>query len=426
MSTRFLPLPALIFLTFLQVSAFAADPPPAVTAADPQVSTEILALKLDPLTKEELAAEAEAWQALVKERAQAIADAEIASRLEAGEERAAGLVALTSLREQKDALLSRFDVVLKAYELKGGDVEGYRKYAAAVAGIKAQVTDVSSTWNAVTGWLKSKEGGIKWGLRILQFTVVMLAFWAIAGLVSKLVNKAVERQAGLSSLLKNFIKKMARRVVLVIGLLVALGTVGVNVGAALALIGGGAFILAFALQDTLSNFAAGMMLMIYRPFDVGDAVEVGGVTGKVDSVSMVSTTICTFDNKRVLVPNKKVWGEVITNITGNPTRRVDMVFGIGYDDDIDKAQAIIERVVAEHELILQDPAPNIRVRELADSSVNFICWPWAKTGDYLTVLSDVTRRVKLEFDAAGISIPYPQRDVHLIPAPATDKDAPAA
>ena len=422
MRTRFLPLLALIFLTLSQASSFAADPPPAVTTGDPEVGTEILALKLDPLTKEELASEADAWQALVKEKAQAIADAEIASRLEAGEDKAAELVALTSLREQKDALLSRFDVVLEAYELKGGDVDGYRKYAAAVAGIKAQVTDVSSTWNAVTGWLKSKEGGIKWGLHILQFTVVMLVFWALAGLVSKLVNKAVERQVGLSSLLKNFIKKMARRVVLVIGLLVALGTVGVNVGAALALIGGGAFILAFALQDTLSNFAAGMMLMMYRPFDVGDAVEVGGVTGKVDSVSMVSTTICTFDNKKVLVPNKKVWGEVITNITGNTTRRVDLVFGIGYDDDMDKAQEILERIVAGHPLVLEEPAPTIQVDELADSSVNFICRPWTKTGDYLSVKSQLTKRAKEEFDAAGISIPFPQRDVHLFPAPAAEKE----
>ena len=418
MKARLLPLLLLFFLTRLDA---AEESPPAVTVENPAVSTEILALKLDPLTKEEIASEIAAWQAILKEKAQAIATAEIATRA-GGPDRTEVLASLPKLRDEKSAILDRFEVVLDAYEVKGGDPEGYRKYAAAVTGIKAQINDVSSTWHALTGWLTSKEGGIKLGIHLLQFIAVMLVFRVIAGLVSKLVSKAVEKQVGLSSLLKNFIKKMTRRVILLVGLLVALGTIGVNVGAALALIGGGAFILAFALQDTLSNFAAGMMLMIYRPFDVGDAVEIGGVTGKVDNVSLVSTTICTFDNKRVLVPNKKVWGEVITNITGNPTRRVDMVFGIGYDDDMDKAQSIIERVVSEHELVLSEPAPLIKLNELADSSVNFICRPWTKTGDYLTVLCDITKRVKVEFDAAGVSIPYPQTDVHLIPAPAEKKD----
>jgi len=130
-------------------------------------------------------------------------------------------------------------------------------------------------------------------------------------------------------------------------------------------------------------------------------------------VSLVSTTIRTFDNKKVLVPNKKVWGETITNITGMTTRRVDMTFGIGYDDDYEKAQEILERIVSEHELVLRDPAPNIRMHELADSSVNFICRPWAATADHWAVYWDITKRVKKEFDAAGVSIPYPQRDVHV-------------
>jgi small conductance mechanosensitive channel len=212
--------------------------------------------------------------------------------------------------------------------------------------------------------------------------------------------------------------------VLVIGLIIALGAAGVNVGAALALIGGGAFILAFALQDTLGNFANGLMLLIYRPFDVGDAVEVGGVSGSVHEVSLVNTTILTFDNKKVIVPNKNVWGQVITNITGMPTRRVDMTFGIGYDDDSDKALAILKKVVTEHELVLEEPAPAVRINELADSSVNFICRPWSKTGDYWTVFSEITDRVKKEFDAAGISIPYPQQDVHMHTVAAkSDKNA---
>ena len=161
--------------------------------------------------------------------------------------------------------------------------------------------------------------------------------------------------------------------------------VGVNVGALLAVIGGASFIIGFALQDTLGNFASGVMLLIYRPFDVGDVVEVGGVNGKIDSVSLVSTTIRTFDNKVVLVPNRNVWGQVITNASASDTRRVDMIFGIGYEDDADKARSILERIVSRHELVLEDPEPVIQLHELADSSVNFICRPWVNTDDYWQV-----------------------------------------
>jgi small conductance mechanosensitive channel len=142
-------------------------------------------------------------------------------------------------------------------------------------------------------------------------------------------------------------------------------------------------------------------------------VEVGGVLGKVDNVSLVNSTIRTFDNKVVLVPNKQVWGQVITNITGATERLVDMVFGISYSDDVDKAKSILEKIVAEHELVLKEPAPTIELHELGESSVNFICRPWAKTADFWRVHWDLTMQVKKAFDAAGITIPFPQRDVHL-------------
>jgi small conductance mechanosensitive channel len=155
------------------------------------------------------------------------------------------------------------------------------------------------------------------------------------------------------------------------------------------------------------------MLLMYRPFDIGDAVEVAGVMGVVDSMSLVSTTINTFDNRLVVIPNNSIWGGVITNITGNDTRRVDMVFGIGYSDDIDKASRILSDVIDSHEKVLRDPAPVIKVHELADSSVNFVARPWAQTADYWDVYWDVTRKVKERFDAEGVSIPFPQRDVHM-------------
>ena len=156
-----------------------------------------------------------------------------------------------------------------------------------------------------------------------------------------------------------------------------------------------------------------MMILFFQPFDVGDVVDTSGVSGKVHSMSLVATTITTFDNKRVIVPNSKIWGDIITNASSVSQRRIDMEFGIGYNDSIDEAQALLETIVTEHPLVLDDPAPTIRMNTLADSSVNFICRPWVKTQDYWAVYWDVTRAVKLRFDENGIGIPYPQRDVHL-------------
>ena len=399
---------AVFFLSFTRL--FAQEPAQAVAA--PELSEEALALSVAPMTKEDLEKEVAAWQSRLKSKAEEIADLEISS-LDGKGDRQEINSTLIRLREEKADLVKREEIVLDSYELKGGDGKEARQYIAAVRGIKTSVTDIHSRVQAFNAWFTSQDGGIKVAILAAQFIGILVVFWIISVFVAKIVHRAIEKQAHLSSLLKAFINKMSRRFVLIIGLIVALGTIGVNVGAALALIGGGAFILAFALQDTLSNFANGIMLLIYRPFDVGDAVEIGGVKGKVDSVSLVSTTILTFDNQKVLVPNKKVWGEVITNITGMTTRRVDMLFGIGYSDDMDQAQEIIERIIREHPLILQEPAPNIGVHELADSSVNFRCWPWALTSDFLTVKTEVTKRVKEEFDAAEISIPFPQRDIHL-------------
>ncbi len=383
---------------------------------DPSISKDVLSISLEPLTKEQLEVLAESWRVEVQATAQQIADAEIAAL---SEEATAteGVSPLIGLRERKATLIQRTDMVADALDLKGGNTESLRKYLSAVKGINSNVTDFSTRLQTIKAWLTSSEGGIEVGLKMLKFLGILIIFWIVSAIVSKIIKRTMDRQLYVSELMKVFVNKISRRVILLIGVIVALGSIGVNVGAALALIGGGAFVLAFALQDTLSNFAAGIMLLVYRPFDVGDAVEIGGVSGSVDSVSLVSTTIRTFDNKKILVPNKKVWGETITNITGMPTRRVDMTFGIGYDDDVDKAQEILESIIAENELVLEIPEPAIHLHELADSSVNFICRPWVNTDDVWTVYWAVTKRVKEEFDAAGISIPYPQRDVHVYGLP---------
>ena len=208
--------------------------------------------------------------------------------------------------------------------------------------------------------------------------------------------------------------ELSGRLVLLVGLIIALSQVGISLGPVLAGLGIAGLIVGFALQDTLANFAAGAMILAYQPFDVGDIVEAAGVTGRVRDMNLVSTRILTFDQQTLIVPNSKIWGDVIRNVTAQPQRRIDMVFGISYEDEIPKAERVLAEIVADHEKVLEEPEPVIKLHSLNDSSVDFIVRPWARTDDYWEVYWDITREVKIRFDREGISIPYPQRDVHLI------------
>jgi len=167
------------------------------------------------------------------------------------------------------------------------------------------------------------------------------------------------------------------------------------------------------MQNSLSNFAAGVMLVIFRPFKAGDFVEAGGTSGSIEAIRIFNTTLKTPDNKIVIVPNSKITGDSIVNYSAQEQRRVDLVFGIGYGDDLKKAKQILERILSEDPRVLKDPAPVVAVSELGDSSVNFVVRPWVKTSDYWNTYFDITEKVKLTFDREGISIPFPQRDVHV-------------
>ena len=380
------------------------------------MEVEELELLLTPLTKADLEKEVETWLGLLKAKAQAVSDVEILLRkAEADEEKTRLAGQATELRSERKVFIDRFNAVIRAFRDKGGEVEEYEKYVAAVSGINMDVTDmgVSSTWITIKGWLLDKDGGIRYGLNILFFLLTVIAFWILAIVLSRIVSKALSSMKRTSELLQVFLVNSIRRVTLIVGFVVALSMLEVEIGPLVAAIGVLGFVVGFALQDTLSNFASGLMLLLYRPYDIGDVISAAGVTGTVNAMSLVSTSIKSFDNQKVVVPNSAIWGNVITNITGNDTRRVDMVFGIGYEDDIAKAQAILEDIVNNHPLALKDPAPVVKLHELADSSVNFVCRPWSKTSDYWAVYWDVTRAVKERFDAEGVSIPFPQRDVHM-------------
>ncbi|MGR5284174.1 mechanosensitive ion channel domain-containing protein [Vibrio maritimus] len=250
--------------------------------------------------------------------------------------------------------------------------------------------------------------------KLVVFFIVLLITRSAVKVVRNVVAKAVKSQnLNLSHLMQHFFISVSGNAVWVIGILIGLSQVGLNLAPILTGFGVAGVIVGFALQDTLSNFAAGMMLLIYRPFDVGDFVFAGGVDGKVSHMSLVSTTIRTFDNQVIIVPNGKIWGDVIKNVTHEKTRRVDMVFGIGYGDDLHHAEKVLNEIVHSHPSVHPTPEPMVKVHTLNTSSVDFIVRPWVDTEDYWDVYWDITKQVKLRFDQEGISIPFPQQDVYL-------------
>ena len=430
-SLLMLPLAAL-------VAAEADDAPQPVTTGDPKIPVEELDLLLKPLPKAQLLVEAAAWQDLVQAKSEQIAVAEIeARRLEveateedadtAGQEAAVGAVKgalledLTELREARTQRLDGLTAVVTALEVKTSpddadtqaQIRDYRLYASAVQGVELDLTDAQASWLAVQGWLTSEEGGLRWAINILQFFGILIVAWIVSGIFRSMIHRGLQRVEGTSALLEDFLVRSARWVVMAVGIVMALSALEVSIGPLLAALGAAGFILAFALQDSLGNFASGLMILFFRPFDTGDVVDAGGVSGTVKSLNLVSTTIKTFDNKDMIVPNNKVWGDVITNASGVTERRVDLEFGIGYDDDMDRAQAILEEIAAAHPKALKEPEPTVKLSALGESAVSFIVRPWAKTADYWAVYWDITREVKRRFDAEGIGIPYPQQDVHL-------------
>lgn len=266
--------------------------------------------------------------------------------------------------------------------------------------------------NTVKTWVTEKGPGTL--VKIFVFLLILLVFKILASIAGRITRKALSTpKLKASELLKDFFVTVVSKTIFLVGLLIAIGNLGVDIGPLLAGVGVVGFVIGFALQETLGNFAAGIMILLYRPYDVGDFISAAGVSGGVQSMSLVSTNIKTPDNQLLVVPNSKIWGDVITNVTANETRRVDLTFGIGYGDDIDHAEKVIRKILESHELILKTPEPVIKVGSLGDSSVNILVRPWTKTSDYWAVYWDLTKTIKQAFDKEGINIPFPQRDVHV-------------
>jgi small conductance mechanosensitive channel len=253
---------------------------------------------------------------------------------------------------------------------------------------------------------------IPWGLNILFALLIFIVGKYLVGVITRLVKKLMEK-AHMDKILVNFIGSIIKTVLLLFVVIAALDQLGVNTTSLIALIGAAGLAIGLALQGSLQNLASGVMLIVFRPFRDGDFVEAGGTMGVVEEIGIFTTKMRTGDNKEVIVPNGQIFGGIITNYSKRDTRRVDMVFGIGYGDDILKAKEVITGIIEADERILKDPAPLIAVGELADSSVNFNVRPWVKSGDYWGVYFDLNEKIKMAFDKNGISIPFPQMDVHL-------------
>jgi small conductance mechanosensitive channel len=257
-----------------------------------------------------------------------------------------------------------------------------------------------------------------WGLQVIGALAVLIVGRIIAGSLRRVTRRAVER-AELDAVLVPFISNGVYYLTLVVVVIAVLSLFGIETTSLIAVLGAAGLAVGLALQGTLSNFAAGVMLLIFRPFKVGDYVEVAGTGGSVQEVGIFSTVLHTPDNVKVTIPNSAVYGETIKNYSANDTRRNDLLIGISYGDDIARAIETIRGVLAGDSRVLDDPEPTVAVGELADSSVNLVVRPWCAGGDYWPLRFDLTRKLKEELEAAGCSIPYPQRDVHLNPGAPT-------
>lgn len=251
-----------------------------------------------------------------------------------------------------------------------------------------------------------------YGLKIVAAIAIFIIGRWIARFLKNVVQKMMTKK-NIDATIVSFLVNLIYIALLTFVVLAALGQLGIQTTSFIAVIGAAGLAVGLALQGSLANFAAGFLMIIFRPFKVGDVIEAAGVLGIVEEIQVFTTKLRSPDNKTIIIPNAKLTADNITNFSTKDTRRVDLVCGIGYGDDIDKAKNVIAGILHNDERVLKDPAPTIGVVELGDSSVNIVVRPWVKTGDYWNVYFDTTENIKKRFDQEGISIPFPQRDVHL-------------
>jgi len=251
-----------------------------------------------------------------------------------------------------------------------------------------------------------------YGLKVIAAIAILVIGRYVSIAVRNLLRRMM-RKSHVEETLVSFVSNVGYAALLAFVVIAALGQLGVHTASFVAVIGAAGLAIGLALQGSLANFAAGVLMIIFKPFKAGDYIEAGGVAGTVEGINIFTTELKSPDNRKIIVPNAKVTGDNIVNYSAKDQRRIDIVAGVSYRDDLDKVRRVLENILGEDDRILKDPAPTIGVLALADSSINFAVRPWVKTADYWAVYFDTHEKIKKRFDAEGISIPFPQRDVHL-------------
>jgi small conductance mechanosensitive channel len=334
-------------------------------------------------------------------------DAELGQELKVIDRRLASLV---------DSLSTMADLI----DGLGGDSDAHRQLLIESTGTltidvfrgKVLTGLLDEWWDEARGWARVNAPVM--AFRVIVFILILCVFRLLAAVIRRLLLRRFDRADGdKSSLMRQMTEALTVRTVMLIGFLIGVSQLGVELGPLLAGLGIAGFIVGFALQDSLSNFAAGVMILIYRPFDVGDTIEAAGVMGNVDRMSLVSTTILTIDNQTLIVPNSKIWGNVIRNVTRQSLRRIDLKFKIAYTEELPRVEKIFREIVTAHPQTLDTPEARVSLHEMGEYAMEIIVRPWVNTVDYWPVYWELMRTIKLRLDAEGIAIPLPGREVHL-------------
>ncbi len=318
------------------------------------------------------------------------------------------LVNVTDLQVERAGIIDRFEVILDEIDDKGGDSSSYRKYIDAVSGIEIDVTDTKGLGIRLLSWLRSEEGGIRWGINLAVVLSIFIVSVIVSQLLAKFVNRLLGRVGNTSNLFRDFIVVTIKRGGLVVGALLGLASVGVNLGPILALVGGASFVLAFALQSNLGNFASGLMLLVSKPFDVGDEVKVAGYWAYVDSISLASTKLKNFDGSIVTLPNNTVWGGDITNYTHTDIRKISISINVRFNQDMDTIYKMWMDITSSHPKVLQDPAPGwFPWNSYYDYYISVSLSGWTKTEDYWGVYVDFIKALQDRLEKLDIELAVP-------------------
>lgn len=324
------------------------------------------------------------------------------------------LVNVTSLQSQRTEILDRFTVILNELDNKGGDSSSYRQYVSAISGVAIDIWDTQGLGVRLFSWLKSDEGGIRWGINLAKFLTIVLVSVILSYLLARFTNRVLTKVGGTSALFREFLVIFVKRGVVVAGFLLGLTSLGISLGPVLALVGGASFVLAFALQNNLGNFASGLMLLINKPFDVGDEVKVAGYWAFVDSISLASTKLKDFGGNLITLPNNTVWGGDIINYTHADIRKLGLAIHVRFTQDLDKIYQMWMDITSSHPKILDNPQPGWRIW---NDHYDYYIWinltAWLKTDDYWSVYVEILKQLQNRIAQSDIELAMPQQEIQL-------------